>query len=458
VGHSRAVAACRMVDLLGRNVARSQSPSPEEVTAPMNEAALSEAPAAARDDSLTTMFRHAKWDRFWLSGQANWISQYHPSFHSPYQGTNSLTPEAEAATSRVLTLFTGWRPTNSTEFLCDVQETGGAGLGRALGVAGFFNLDVVRNPTLSKAPYIARLMWHQIIPLSRKKVVAERNPLSLFRELPERRLELRSGKFSMADFFDLNTYGTDTNFQFMNWTVDNNGAYDYAADTRGFTFAAMLEYHERFYTVRFAEALMPKVANGIQLEADLSLARAENIEVGATRQRFRQATGYPENSKLCESRQHGSLQDAGGRMAGEPGNTRPANYRASAADHDQVRIRTELRAVHPGLDRRVRPVGLERRAARIVCLYRSEPDLGVRRRSKWTAVGSEERPAGAGVCEQWNQPRACQVLGLWRVGVLAGRWKIALWAGKHSGELLHAARVAGFFSGRGPAIYVESRL
>lgn len=49
----------------------------------------------------------------------------------------------------------------------------------------------------------------------------------------------------------------------MNWTVDNNGAYDYAADTRGYTFAAMVEYDDRRWAVRFAEALMPKVANGI---------------------------------------------------------------------------------------------------------------------------------------------------------------------------------------------------
>jgi hypothetical protein len=84
---------------------------------------------------------------------------------------------------------------------------------------------------------------------------------------------------SLADFFDLNTYGTDTNLQFMNWAVDNNGAYDYAADTRGFTFAALMEYHDRNYVIRFAEALMPKVANGIHLDADMSRARAENIEL-----------------------------------------------------------------------------------------------------------------------------------------------------------------------------------
>jgi len=255
-------------------IAQQSSASPDSRSA---------SPGVAEQDQesndVPVMFPHPEWDKLWLSGQANFIAQYHPDFHSPYQGPHSLPPEAQQATSRVLTLFTGWRPGSTTEFLCDVQETGGHGLGEALGVAGFFNLDVVRNPTLSKAPYVARLMWHQIIPLSGAKVVADQSPYSLFRELPTRRLELRLGKFSLADFFDLNTYGTDTNFQFMNWAVDNNGAYDYAADTRGFTFAALVEYHDRNYVIRFAEALMPKVANGIHLDADLARARAENIEL-----------------------------------------------------------------------------------------------------------------------------------------------------------------------------------
>jgi carbohydrate-selective porin OprB len=167
---------------------------------------------------------------------------------------------------------------NTTEFLCDIQETGGHGIGEALGLAGFTNLDVVRNPTISKAPYVARLMWHQIIPLSREKSPAVRTPLSLFTQLPVRRLEIRFGKFSVADFFDLNTFGSDSNFQFMNWTLDNNGAYDYAADTRGYTYAAMVEYDDRHWAVRFAEALMPKVANGINLDANLGRARSENVE------------------------------------------------------------------------------------------------------------------------------------------------------------------------------------
>jgi len=235
-------------------------------------------PGESAEADPPAMFPRLETDRWWISGQANWISQWHAAFHSPYQGVNSLPPEAQDATSRVLTLFTGLRLTGTTELLFDVQETGGHGIGEALGLAGATNLDVVRNPLLSKAPYIARLMWHQIIPLSDEKAAATRTPYSLFSTLPVRRLELRFGKFSMADFFDLNTYGSDTTLQFMNWTVDNNGTYDYAADTRGFTFAAMLEYHERRWAVRFAEGLMPKVVNGIHLDADISRAHAENIE------------------------------------------------------------------------------------------------------------------------------------------------------------------------------------
>ena len=238
-----------------------------------------EAPDDPQPDPPLVMFPHAESDRLWISGQANFIAQWHPAFHSPYQGANSLSPQAQEATSRVLTLYTGLRLTDNGELLCDVQEAGGHGLGEALGLAGFTNLDVVRNPSLSKAPYIARLMWHQIIPLGQQRITALRTPLSLFSQLPERRLEIRFGKFTLGDFFDLNTYGADSNFQFMNWTVDNNGAYDYAADTRGFTYAAMVEYHDRRSAVRFAEALMPKVANGIHLDADLSRAHAENLEV-----------------------------------------------------------------------------------------------------------------------------------------------------------------------------------
>lgn len=218
-------------------------------------------------------------NRVWLSGQANFITQYHSTFSAKYSGANSLSPGAQDASSRVLTLFTGFRLFKNSEVLVDIETSGGHGLGEALGLAGFTNLDVVRNPSLGSAPYIARAMFHQTIPLSRRDAAATPGPFALAPSVPVRRLELRFGKLSTADFFDLNAIGSDSHLQFMNWTADNNGAFDYAADTRGYTYGLLAEYDDAKWSFRFGEMLMPLVANGIKLDWSLPRARSENYEL-----------------------------------------------------------------------------------------------------------------------------------------------------------------------------------
>ena len=260
--------------------ALAQQPDSPQSQQPAAGAANSDATAAdsSADDSTESMFPHIKDTRFWLSGQSNFIFQTHPDFHALYSGTHSLGPNYEKATSRVLTLYTGVRLNNSTEILVDIEEAGGAALSLGFGLAGDTNLDIVRNPSLSKAPYLGRGMIHKVFALSKDKVENQRTWSSLFEELPRRRLEVRFGKFSMPDFFDLNSVGSDTHFQFTNWTIDNNGAYDYAADTRGYTVGATADYEDRNWGFRFAEALMPKIANGIDLVWKPWQAHAENFE------------------------------------------------------------------------------------------------------------------------------------------------------------------------------------
>jgi len=192
-----------------------------------------------------------------------------------------MTTPSQSATTHIVTLYTGFELTHTTEVLADVEDASGGGIGNAVGVAGVTNLDDVRTVQgiqLSKAPYLARLILHQVIPLSSERVPGERGPMGLATSLPARRIEFRIGKFDLADFFDNNSSGSDSHLQFLNWTVDNNGAWDYAANTRGYTDGAMIEYDDRQWAVRFAEALMPKIANGINLDADLERARSENAE------------------------------------------------------------------------------------------------------------------------------------------------------------------------------------
>jgi high affinity Mn2+ porin len=230
------------------------------------------------DPDPEAMFPHFKGTRFWLSGQANFIFQALPTFHADYSGPHSLGPNYEKATSRVITLYTGVRLNNSTELLVDIEEAGGQALSQGFGLAGNTDLDIVRNPLLSKAPYLGRGIIHKVFALSKDKVENQRNYLSLFDQLPCRRLEIRFGKFSMPDFFDQNSVGSDTHLQFNNWTVDNNGAWDYAADTRGYTVGAVADYEDRTWGFRFAEALMPTVANGINLVWRPWQVHAENWE------------------------------------------------------------------------------------------------------------------------------------------------------------------------------------
>ena len=227
----------------------------------------------------TTMFPHPDDSRWWLSGQVNLISQAHGQFRSPYRGDNSLRPDAEQALSRIWTIYTGVKLPRHTELLFDIESAGGGGLSDALGLAGFTNLDVVRNPTLGAAPYIARAMVHVTVPLGEEWIDATPNPFSLAASVPARRIEIRAGKLGIADFFDLNAVGSDSHLQFTNWTADNNGAYDYAADTRGYTYAAIVEYDTPRWSLRFGEALMPTVANGIDMDWHLTRARAENLEL-----------------------------------------------------------------------------------------------------------------------------------------------------------------------------------
>jgi hypothetical protein len=257
-------------------VAQETTPTPSGRTVPESEGI--DSPSDTSDDLPQAMFPRLRDTRFWLSGQMNFVFQAHPPFHAPYSGRNSLNPNYEKATSRVMTLYTGVRLNSSTELLVDIEEAGGAALSTGLGVAGSPNLDIVRNPLLSKAPYLGRGMVHKVFALSKEKVQNQRNAFSLFEELPRRRLEIRFGKFSLVDFFDLNSVGSDTHFQFTNWAVDNNGAYDYAADTRGYTVGFTVDYEDRNWGFRFGEGLMPKVANGIDLVWRPWQVHAENFE------------------------------------------------------------------------------------------------------------------------------------------------------------------------------------
>ena len=244
-----------------------------------------EAPSPVVDGAsqTPTIFRHPESSRYLLSGQANIVFQAHAPFHSPYEASNSLVSRGEYKTSLVGTVYAGYQlrrdPRLTTEVLANLESAGGRGISQALGLAGFTNLDVVRNPNLGSVPYLARLQVHQSIGLTEETADVERTPFSLAQKASVRRIDLRLGKMSLPDFFDVNGVGTDSHLQFLNWTADNNGAWDYAADTRGYTYAGLIEYTDHAWTGRYALAAMPTVQNGIDLDWAFHRASGQNMEL-----------------------------------------------------------------------------------------------------------------------------------------------------------------------------------
>jgi hypothetical protein len=262
--------------------ATSSLPSAPQPQSQQQLAKKSIPPAAPENAPIVTMAPHRGNDRYWLSGQANIIFQGNLPFRSPYVGINSFRGASEYKTSLLGTLYTALRPTRSirynTDLILDLESSGGRGLSQALGLAGFTNLDVVRNPTLGTTPYLARYQIHQVIGLTNETTPQEPGFFALAPSVPVRRFEIRIGKMTLPDFFDFNNIGSDSHLQFMNWTVDNNGAWDYAADTRGYTVGGMAEYDDRAWSLRYGLFAMPTVANGIDMDWAFSRAHAQNGE------------------------------------------------------------------------------------------------------------------------------------------------------------------------------------
>jgi hypothetical protein len=231
------------------------------------------------DDQDTPAFYmdHLIRDRFWISGQSNFIFQAHTPFHSPYSGPNSFHGFGETSISRTLTLYTGLRILRFTELIANLDEAAGSGLSDTSGLAAYVNADAV-SPQVSHAVYLSRAFVHHTVALTPDRIDEEANPFYLQPSIPRRRLEFTFGRMNLLDFFDVNEVGSDSHLQFTNVAIGNNGIYEYPGDEHGFTLAGMATYQGPRFGFRFAEALLPKISSGAGLDYNALHVHSDNFE------------------------------------------------------------------------------------------------------------------------------------------------------------------------------------
>jgi len=206
------------------------------------------------------------------------ITQSMPPFNAAYSGLNSLSPNGETASSITSTFFGAARLWKGAEVYFNPELSGGAGLSKTLGVAGFPNGETFRVGSASPAIYIARLYFKQNFEWGTEKDTIEDDVNQLAGLKSKRYFSIAAGKFGMADFFDGNNFSHDPRSQFMNWALMDNGAWDYPANTRGYTIGLYTELGQPTWTLRFALTMVTTVPNESVWDQQIAKANTQTIE------------------------------------------------------------------------------------------------------------------------------------------------------------------------------------
>jgi high affinity Mn2+ porin len=271
---------CALIVFAGALLARGQNAGQEQQQTPPPATA-----SAPRQNEPETAPQpdFENWNAYW---QATSIGQYHGTFHAPYTGPNSLENYPERDVSLTTTLFVGLRLQRDTQVYFNPEIAGGRGFSGVTGIANFPNGELPRVASATPKPYIARLYIQHDFGFGDAREPVESDANQLGGDRPRVRYTIYAGRFTMTDFFDNNRYSHDPRTQFMGWATMYNGAWDYPADTRGYTWGWVHEFHARSWSLRYGSGAMPTNANGPRFDRRVLRDRGDVAEL-----EFRYAPG-----------------------------------------------------------------------------------------------------------------------------------------------------------------------
>ena len=216
-----------------------------------------------------------------LGAQYTFIDQHQDPLRSPYSGPLSLKGAGDTARSHTFGAYFGMALPWHLQFYFDAEMFKGEAVSNGTGLGAGPNGDVVHAgaANLGKRAYVARHYLRYLLPLGDETRDVEAGQGQLAGKEAVRHLEFKLGKFAVGDDFDKNRYANSVRSQFFNAGLVNNGAWDYAADTRGYTNGAMLAYAAPAWMLRYGLFQMPAYANRQTLEWPLARARGEQLEL-----------------------------------------------------------------------------------------------------------------------------------------------------------------------------------
>ena len=211
--------------------------------------------------------------------QSTYVWQLKPSFAAAYSGPNSLSTQHEKSYSFTATAALGFRPWSDGELYFDPEVAQGVPLSHLAGLGGFTNGEIARTSGSNPTFYRARLFLRQSWGMGGDSEHLESDANRLAGAIDKRRIVLTAGNLSVLDIFDINTYSHDPRTQFLNWSFLTHGAYDFAADARGYTWGAALEYFHYDWAIRAGRFIQPEEPNQLPLDSRIFKHYGDQIEV-----------------------------------------------------------------------------------------------------------------------------------------------------------------------------------
>ena len=210
--------------------------------------------------------------------QATYVWQGKRPFSAAYSGRNSLTVDNEDSYSFTATAALGFRPWQGGELYVNPEAAQGVPLSGLTGLGGFTNGEIARTAGPTLKLYRARLFLRQTWGMGGEQQVVESDANQLAGVVDQRRWVLTAGNLSVIDIFDDNAYSHDPRTQFLNWSLFTHGAYDFAADARGYSWGVALEWYRDAWAVRAGRFIQPRQPNQQQLDRDIFQHYGDQIE------------------------------------------------------------------------------------------------------------------------------------------------------------------------------------
>lgn len=211
--------------------------------------------------------------------QSTYVWQEKQALHAAYSGPHSLSVGREWSDSLTATANLGVRPWSGGEAYLDAEAAQGVPLSGLAGLGGFTNAEMARTSGPSLTLYRARLFLRQTWGDGGAQEAVESAANQLAGMVDRRRWVLTVGNLSVLDLFDDNAYSHDPRTQFLNLALMSNGAYDYAADARGYSWGAALERYAGDWVVRAGRFIEPRQPNQQALDRRVLRHYGDQIEL-----------------------------------------------------------------------------------------------------------------------------------------------------------------------------------